>query len=284
MTDFDVIIYHGGCWDGFASAMIAKEHNEDAVLVPGWYGMDIPENITGKKVLIVDYSFDPETMIEIANLSKSTLWLDHHKTAVEAMAPVLDFFIECGGTAITDMDRSGATITWDYFNSAEDRPWLVDYIEDRDLWRKALDCNNEVMMWVRSHEMTEESWDEMRHTALSEAVTEGRAMYVYHSRLVSNAAHSGFVAKLGDIELPMTTTSYDIGSETCDYLINNTDYDLAGYCLLNGHGDYQYGLRSAKGYDCSVIAKEYGGGGHAQACGFKSDKPLHEWVSKLELN
>jgi len=34
-------------------------------------------------------------------------------------------------------------------------------------------------------------------------------------------------------------------------------------------GKVKIGLRSQRGYDCSVLATRMGGGGHAQACGFR---------------
>ncbi len=34
-------------------------------------------------------------------------------------------------------------------------------------------------------------------------------------------------------------------------------------------GQVKAGLRSQRGYDCSLLATRMGGGGHAQACGFR---------------
>jgi nanoRNase/pAp phosphatase (c-di-AMP/oligoRNAs hydrolase) len=34
-------------------------------------------------------------------------------------------------------------------------------------------------------------------------------------------------------------------------------------------GQVKVGLRSQRGYDCSPLAVSMGGGGHAQACGFR---------------
>ena len=34
-------------------------------------------------------------------------------------------------------------------------------------------------------------------------------------------------------------------------------------------GTIKAGLRSQRGYDCIPLAQSMGGGGHAQACGFK---------------
>lgn len=76
--------------------------------------------------------------------------MDHHKTALETLTPG----VSLGGnvTKIIDMDRSGATISYDYFkekllggdsNGSRDFAFaelqrvrrLFEYIEDVDLWR-----------------------------------------------------------------------------------------------------------------------------------------------------
>jgi hypothetical protein len=36
------------------------------------------------------------------------------------------------------MNKSGATLAWAYFHPHEPVPLFVAYVEDRDLWRKAL--------------------------------------------------------------------------------------------------------------------------------------------------
>ena len=38
---------------------------------------------------------------------------------------------------------------------------------------------------------------------------------------------------------------------------------------VGGDGQVKVGLRSQRGYDCSPLAVSMGGGGHAQACGFR---------------
>ena len=38
---------------------------------------------------------------------------------------------------------------------------------------------------------------------------------------------------------------------------------------VGSEGQIKAGLRSQRGYDCSVLAVSMGGGGHAQACGFR---------------
>jgi oligoribonuclease NrnB/cAMP/cGMP phosphodiesterase (DHH superfamily) len=69
-----------------------------------------------------------------------TVVLDHHKTAQEALSNWTDKPENL--EIVFDMNRSGAGITWDYFSASHDdlplRPPLIDYVEDRDIWKFAL--------------------------------------------------------------------------------------------------------------------------------------------------
>ena len=62
--------------------------------------------------------------------------LDHHKTAMEELQPLLDD-PESGITGVFDMGRSGAALAWQYLANKKPLPELLQYVEDRDLWRFA---------------------------------------------------------------------------------------------------------------------------------------------------
>lgn len=276
-----MIIFHGNCWDGFGAAMVVRQFileccqpDPKIELVAGWYGMPTPE-VDGLDVWIVDFSFPPEQFSEIIDRARDVCWLDHHKTAVEACEAIA---FERGVKGLRDMDRSGVRLAWDFLNGTPEpwTPWEVRYIEDRDLWRFAQPNSEEVGIWIRSHEMTVETWEKFQNTDVLNVMAEGRAMLAYHRRLVANAAANATWFTIGGVTMPMVTASYDLGSDVCDFILREKDVPIAGYMLINRQGDWQYGFRSKPGFDCSEIAKRLGGGGHAQAAGCKSPEPLHE--------
>lgn len=51
----DICIYHGGCADGFTAAWAVWKRWPDVEFVAGIHG-DPPPDVTGKHVLIVDFS------------------------------------------------------------------------------------------------------------------------------------------------------------------------------------------------------------------------------------
>ena len=123
-----------------------------------------------RDVLIVDFSYPLSTLRAMSAEARSVLVIDHHKTAQEDLselhepmdlgkrtpASYVDFLANCGRTytvgqpehgeqrvlpvggnltAIFDMNRSGAGLTWDYLHDTNSRPKIIDLIEDRDLWK-----------------------------------------------------------------------------------------------------------------------------------------------------
>ncbi|HZS43404.1 MAG TPA: hypothetical protein VFA52_04435 [Candidatus Paceibacterota bacterium] len=105
----DIIIYHNNCPDGFSAAYVAKMKYPEAELLPLDYGTEPPYNrVSGRDVLVVDFSWRKrEQNRKLAELSKSFLILDHHKTAQAEL--------ENEPYAVFDMNKSGVGITWDYF-------------------------------------------------------------------------------------------------------------------------------------------------------------------------
>jgi hypothetical protein len=60
----------------------------------------------------------------------------------------------CGkGEMIFDMSRCGAQIAWDYVYPKVDRPWLVEYVADRDLWLNKLIHTKEVSQYLNFYEI-----------------------------------------------------------------------------------------------------------------------------------
>ena len=74
----NVVIYHGGCADGFAAAWCFYVWDSEATF---WYGVHSknkrPPNVKNKNVYIVDFSYSLETMEQIAKDALSVTILDH---------------------------------------------------------------------------------------------------------------------------------------------------------------------------------------------------------------
>lgn len=73
-------IYHGNCADGFAAAWsVWKALGADNVdFHSGVYGQQ-PPDVTGRKVILVDFSYKRPVLEAMATQATSILILDHHK-------------------------------------------------------------------------------------------------------------------------------------------------------------------------------------------------------------
>lgn len=276
----DICIYHDNCDDGFAAAYaVWKRFGDGVEYVPCQYGRKAPD-VTGKDVLIVDFSFKKDDMLALAAQAKRVIVLDHHKTAE---AELKDFMrLECvggpfekryadrlhGGVGVCfDMEKSGCRMAWEYCFGDQPMPEWFAAVEDRDLWRFALPSTKEICIAIRSYPRDFALWDGFDVTALKH---EGEAIRRYVDMIVSNICDTAFVEEIAGHKVPVAACSYDFVSETAHQLLHrNPDAPFAA-CLVRSHDGLTYSLRSMDDrMDVSEIAKANGGGGHRNAAGFR---------------
>ena len=266
-----LVIYHGNCYDGFTAAWVAwRRFGGDIDTHPAQYGQAPPE-VLGRDVYVLDFSYPRDVMLHMDELSRSMLVLDHHKTAKEA----------CDGLGFCefDMDRSGAGMAWDHFFGGKPRPWLVDRVEDRDIWRfKYGDSTQRVHAALTSHPMCFETWGAISVSDLEAIEAQGSAILRAMNQSIAKASKHARVLELevGATRLHCVALNvpYLNASETAHHLLEvYPDAELSITFFQIEDERWQYSLRSRKGGpDVSEIAKLYGGGGHANAAGFYADK------------
>ena len=270
-----VVIYHANCPDGFAAAWSARRaHPGSAVsgdieFVPAQYG-DAPPDVTGKHVVVVDFSFPRSVLLEMDTKANSMVVLDHHKTAQKDLAG-LPF-------CVFDMDRSGARIAWEHWFGTEDVPALIRYVEDRDLWRFALPWSREVSAYMSTLPRTFEALDDLHSRLEDEGVRVvgelGSIALRVTSQYVQAQLPRAQTVRIYGYDVPCINTTFAV-SELVGELAKSTPF-AAGW-FQREDGKFVYSLRSSadSSVDVSAIAKYYGGGGHAHAAGFTTDT-LHE--------
>lgn len=268
-------IYHGNCMDGFASAVIVKHNKSETELFAGVYQTP-PPDVEGRDVILVDFSYPKAVLLPMLEVCSSMVILDHHKTAaadlLELKHPKL--------YTIFDMERSGASITWDYFHRAvgatSNRPELVNIIEDRDLWKFKIPRTRNVCAAIFSHEYEYQLW----HTLLYPAFGMAEANLVrlnIEGEAIERKHHKDIAELLKVVTREMVIGTYRVKVANLPY-IHSSDaaHELAtgapfGACYWDTPEGRIFSLRSTEetGIDVSAIAKLYGGGGHNHAAGFK---------------
>lgn len=96
-------IYHGNCADGFGAAIVVRQRfgNDHVDFHPGVYG-NTPPDVTGRDVILVDFSYKRDVLRQMATSAKSILILDHHQSAEAELVNLPD-----NVDVHFDMDRSG---------------------------------------------------------------------------------------------------------------------------------------------------------------------------------
>lgn len=270
----DLIIYHNNCPDGFCAAFIAKKKYPEAVLMPRDHGLNPPyEAVTGKDVLVVDFSWRTrEDNEKMASLAKSFWILDHHKTAQATLDGL--------GFATFDMERSGAGLSWDSLfglsqpaypgvqENIKPRPWYVAYVEDRDLWRHKLPYSQEVNAYLGTLEFTIEAWEQLDKMTWQDAARLGKGALDHIQHYVREGIPHGQKGELNGYPALIVNCLYMNVSELAGALAQKANGIGIGY-FERGDGVMQFSLRSRSDIDVSGIAKSFGGGGHKNAAGFQ---------------
>lgn len=282
-----ICIYHANCVDGFTAAWCVREaigHRLD--FIPASYGQE-PPDVTGRDVIIVDFSYKRPVLERMALSARSILVLDHHKTAQADLAglpaPVLDWYEQlkhpCNPCAEFDMERSGAQMAWDFFHGGT-RPALIDYVADRDLWHWLLPDSRAVSAVLASHAHNFDTWSDLVASMQDEGfdrariVSEGEAIIRKIDKdvdaIIGAAART---MKIGGTVVPVANCPPFLASETAGKLAQDAPFAATYYDGPDGRG-FSLRSRGEAGADVSEIAASYGGGGHRNAAGFAAK---HGW-------
>jgi oligoribonuclease NrnB/cAMP/cGMP phosphodiesterase (DHH superfamily) len=263
--------------DGFGSAYAAWHalglKNTDYIEV--LHGSDPPkEAFKGyDSVYILDLSFPEDDLLEIMRLSHLTV-IDHHPSAKRVIESLLL------NPVPFDTTTAACEQAWRFFNPYQDVPSLLLYVGDRDTWKFEMPYSDAINAYIYTLPKTFNSWQQgnLDITYSWNTVLQiGRALVAYRDKLVLEMAEDATVVDWqGFYDVPFVGAPV-LWSEVGHLLLDNwpdapftvtfKDYTAEGY--------RKYSLRSEDHrLDVGHLAKQYGGGGHHNAAGFK--RPLDD--------
>lgn len=316
------VLYHCPCPDG-AYAMLAAylrfkdEPNTEAKYIPHmtYKALEIKNNPIFTKeseVYLVDF-IGPENFItELSPLVKKITVLDHHKTGLELVDKLkAENNMPENVEAHYTMEKSGATIAWDYFSAQkrliEDDATLkqaekfYSYIEDNDLWRKSLPFTNEFSSGLRERNLAFDCYKnpnlftELQYYDVDALIEAGKKVLAEEQRVISLILDTSFTIKLGGKDnefgecLAVSTSRADLRSQMGNELaIRSQKAGLRGIgAIVYSENDMEdktklkVSLRSLKDEDTTPISLAYGGGGHKNASSFSvSIDEFNSWKKK----
>ncbi|MBK6295624.1 MAG: phosphoesterase [Rhodoferax sp.] len=268
-----LILYHGrSCPDGFAAALAAwlfydgqaeflgLDHGDIKTLA------DLPA-IDGRAVYILDFSFDAELLRGIDERAAKLVMLDHHKSAAQALT---GFTCRCGVVHF-DMAKSGARLAWEFFQAERPVPDLVRFVEDRDIWVWQFPDSAGFLAALDMEPFDFARWSELaklQGTSLRAYIERGRAMDEKFTKLATDLARDAQPISFNGQRGLMVNAPGVFHSLVGDLLAKESG-TFALMWSVGKNGVTKVGLRSRGSFDCIALAQSMGGGGHANACGFK---------------
>ena len=266
------ICFHHNDPDGHASGAIVKYALGDRVtLIESDYdGTPIPWELVeeAEQVIVTDFSFPVSEMKRLAD-GRELVWIDHHKSAMEEFQGIADDW-----PGIRDLSEAACVLTWQYFFPGKPVPRAVVLIGDRDIWRwaeKDTGPFNESLYHQDHHADNAEFWKPLFKNDA-----------VLLKKMISEGAWLREIS-LNRVTHMMEARSYEVEFEGYQTLAINTrgNGDIGNYGRDRGYeivytyvDEIQVGVLTtvvtlfSNKIDVSVIAKRYGGGGHAGAAGF----------------
>lgn len=259
-----ICIYHGNCADGFGAAWVVRRKFGNIDFYPGVYGQQPPlEAIAGRNVIMVDFSYKRSVIFEMAKVASHIVILDHHKTAEGDLVDLPDNVL-----AVFDMKRSGAMMAWDHFFPEEEPPQLIRHIQDRDLWLFQLDGTREIQANLFSHPYDFDAWDKLMAADVQLLRADGAAIERKHHKDVAElVAVTKRRMVIGGHDVPAANLPYTLSSDAGHKMALGEPFAACYWDTKEGR---TFSLRSTdNGVDVSIIASQYGGGGHRNAAGFR---------------
>jgi oligoribonuclease NrnB/cAMP/cGMP phosphodiesterase (DHH superfamily) len=270
-----VILYHSSCMDGTGARYAAwKKFGDNAEYFACQYGQSLPEFKKGPdiQVFLLDFSLPTKTELEaLGEACGRVVVLDHHATAREALEG-------CKGVeTVFDMNRSGAVIAWEYFHPESETPMLLEYVQDRDLWKFDMVFSKAVHSGLGLLKGRMEAWNNYAENEdeINKLIDIGNTLLQQQKQIVEAAVPKTVkVVRFNKYNAGILNTGEFVsekGAAICEDKTLNVD--LAIMWFVTKDNQVILSMRSHKdsGVNVAELCKAFGGGGHPNAAGCRVD-------------
>lgn len=288
-----VVYYHANCNDGYTAAWVAwKKFGEDCILSPFTYG-EPQATYPGQAIDHIYYLDCSATQESYEHVSKVHQYapvtvLDHHLTALRRYTddPSVEAIQKTDGMlkVIIDMNKSGASLAWNYFFTGDPTPPLVAYVEDYDLWRFKKQATAAVAKYLTIIEFSPKAWESVNLRLARDGVDagdlyrQGEAIVRFEQKIANKLAEKAEAITIDDQPGWLVAAPGLLASVVGNTLATETEFGACWTVKDSQH--VLLSLRSIGDIDVSAIAKRYGGGGHRNAAGCTvSYEEMMSWLS-----
>lgn len=259
--------YHSADLDGHCSGAIVLDRYPECEMIGINYGDPFPwESIVpGEVVFMVDFSLQPfEDMLRLRQMCL-LVWIDHHKTAIDAL--------HASGAAFAGIQREGigaCALVWRHLQN-ERLPYGVQLLAEYDVWKHE-DSNClpfQYGMRLESSLPHEPLWSRVFGNDLADIILRGETVLAYERKQSEAFAKScAFETDLQGLRC-VAMNRMLTNSKAFDAVVDPSRHDAM---LTFGFrkGRWTCSLYSAReDVDVSAVALRFGGGGHQKAAGFQ---------------
>jgi hypothetical protein len=276
----DVCVFHSPCIDGHSSAFFVWLKYKDCTFHPGKYNEELPENLinSSANILLVDFSYKFDYIVELSKRVASITILDHHKSFYKE---IKDKHIPSNVFITYNPNHCGATLTYHSLEIGKQHklPSLLKYVRDRDLWLKEYEETDIVHAYLTTLPLVFEDWfDTFYSTEFEDILIGGHAVLRSHQKIIQDILPNTKEINFAGYKIPCVNIPSIFASEALNTLCQNKPFAL-GYYIAGDNA--MISLRSAKNnpesIDVSKIAELFNGGGHENSAGCKL--PLSEFIA-----
>ena len=273
------------------------------------HGQPIPDLSKYDMVIMCDISFSKEEMQNlILWLGKNFIWIDHHISAISAIKnPIWIVDVSLNIEGMQDTKFAACELTWKYLFPNEIMPEIVKLLGRYDCFgsrgtdeelkvlefqygaRQCISNYEEAFKYLKNDILDSEDGISIlnEESIIGGIWDSGKSIYQFLCTDAKQSYKNGFVIALpykhdyhGGMQPATPSNKVNficINKERFNPINFGIDYHLEDYdgaaCFhITKEGKVAFSLYNDNGFvDCSVIAKQFGGGGHKGAAGFICD-------------
>ncbi|KAG6584443.1 hypothetical protein SDJN02_19000 [Cucurbita argyrosperma subsp. argyrosperma] len=230
-TKATAVLYHYPCPDGAFAALAAHLYFSAASLPPLFFPNTVYNPLRTDQlplhqiddVYLLDFVGPFGFVEDLSSKVNRVIILDHHKTALEKLSDESSFGENV--TKVIDIQRSGATIAFDYFkqkliqdaygnfdvgssnykvlNEFERMRRLYEYIEDGDLWKWSLPNSKALSSGFKDLNIEYDTllnpnlFDQLLSLDMETMISRGIASLAHKQKLIEDALNQSYSITLG---------------------------------------------------------------------------------------
>jgi oligoribonuclease NrnB/cAMP/cGMP phosphodiesterase (DHH superfamily) len=277
--------------DNYDNFIPTEESIKDTLSFYGYnYGQPIPDLSEYDKVIMCDISFPAK---EMEYIGEKLIWIDHHISAITDSGS-MGYDMSKG---LRNTKFAACELTWKYFFPNKGMPEIVRLLGRYDCFgHKGTDEETKVLEFQYGARQCisnyEEAYDKLKqvlfddfngidtnnyHAVINNIHRQGKSIYQYLCTEAKQAYKNGFGISLPNVTVPEEEYVFIcINKERFNPINFGINYHDDGYdgcaCFWYANNKWSFSLYNDNELvDCSLIAKQFGGGGHKGAAGFVVD-------------